>query len=101
MSLRWVDDDTLVLDVPSRRRSFYRQIEQRLHNYDPEALVRIARELLPWLDDVSSGRADFASVERNAGADWSGFERQALYEATQDFDFSRWWCGLLLMKLAI
>jgi hypothetical protein len=101
MSLRWVDDNSAVLSLPAHRQTFFQQVEQRLRAYDPGAQGRIEAELRAWLDDVSSGRADYASVERNAGADWNGYERQAIYDATQNWDFSRWWCGLLLMQLAI
>ena len=101
MALRWVDDDTPVRDLPRQRQEFYRQIEQAIRAHDPSAQARIEAELRVWLDDVSSGRADYASVERNARADWNGFERQAIYDASQNWDFSRWWCGLLLMRLAI
>jgi hypothetical protein len=31
----------------------------------------------------------------------TGLARQAIYDATDNWDFSRWWCGLLLMRLAI
>lgn len=101
MSLRWVDDNMPVLSLPAHRQAFYQQIEQILRNYDSGAQARIEAELRTWLDDVSNRRADYASVERNAGADWNGFERQVIYDATQDWNFSRWWCGLLLMRLAI
>jgi hypothetical protein len=101
MALRWVDDDAPILDVPAQRRHFYRQVEQRLHAHDPNAQPHIEAELRAWLDDVASGRADYASVERSAGDDWTGFARQAIYDATQSWDASRWWCGLLLMRLAI
>jgi hypothetical protein len=89
------------LDIPGNRRWFYRQIEDRLRSYDPGAQARIEDELRTWLDDVSSGRDDYTSVKRNALGDWDGFERMAIYDATHSFNFSRWWCGLLLMKLAI
>jgi hypothetical protein len=101
MALRWTNDDAPVLDLPRQRQQFYLHIEQVLRAHDPAAQARIEAELRVWLDDVSSGRADCASVEQNAGADWTGFERQAIYDATQNWDFSRWWCGLLLMRLAV
>ena len=78
MSLRWVDDNTPVLVLPRQRQKFYRQIEQTLRAHDPGAQARIEAELQTWLDDVSGGRADYASIERNVGADWNGFERQSI-----------------------
>ena len=101
MSLRWVDEDEPVKALPSRRRQFYERIEEQIREYDPDALRRIESELVTWLDDVSTGASDYASVKRNAGADWTGFERQTIYDVTENWDHSRWWCGLLLMKLAI
>ena len=101
MTLRWVDDNELVNAIPGNRRKFYREIEQSIRNLDPEALERMNLEIAGWLDDVVDGRADYASVKRNAGADWTGHERQAIFNATQDWNQSRWWCGLLLMKVAI
>ncbi|MGH7137355.1 MAG: hypothetical protein ACREHD_16550 [Pirellulales bacterium] len=101
MSLRWADDKAPVPSIPPQRLPFYQQVEARLRAYDPAAQQRIEAELRAWLDDVCTGIADYASVERNAGADWNGFERQAIYDVTQNWDHSRWWCGLLLMKLAI
>lgn len=101
MTLRWVDDDENVTETPSHRAAFYRQIEKIIRQHDATVQVRIENELRAWLDEVSSGNADYASVHRNAGSDWNGYERQAIYDATQDWNQSRWWCGLLLMKLAI
>ena len=101
MTLRWADNDELVDDIPGNRQQFYQRIEQSIHNLDPEALERMKREIAGWLHDVVDGRADYASVKRNAGADWTGHERQAIFDATQDWNRSRWWCGLYLMKAAI
>ena len=101
MTLRWVDDDEPVFDIPANRHAFYRRIEQAIHDLDPAAPSRVKQELTAWLDDVAARVADYASVQRNAGADWTPHERQAIFEATSDWNESRWWCGLLLMKLAI
>ena len=101
MTLRWVDNNELVEDIPGNRQQFYLEIEQSIRNLDPEALLRIKHEIAEWLDDIVHDRADYASVQRNAGADWEGHERQTIYDATQDWNRSRWWCGLVLMKVAI
>jgi len=82
MTLRWVDDDEDVTEIPPHRTAFYRQIEEMIREYDSTAQARIENELQAWLDDVSRANSDYSSVQRNAGSDWSGYERQAIYEAT-------------------
>ena len=101
MTLRWVEDDEPVIDIPASRRRFFRQVERAIHDLDPEALARVRHEISVWLDDVAARVSDHASVKDNAGADWSPYERQVIFDATEDWNFSRWWCGLLLMKLAM
>ena len=101
MTLRWVDDDEIAVDTPSNRKEFYRKIKEKIARENPEAQERIENEIRAWLDNVSRGIADYASVQRDAGADWTGFERQTIYDATENWNYSRWWCGLLLMELAI
>ena len=101
MTLRWVEDDEPVTDIPANRQWFFRQVERAINDLDPEALARVRPEISAWLDDVAARVTDHASVKQNACKDWNPYERQVIFNATENWDFSRWWCGLLLMKLAI
>lgn len=101
MALRWADSDVPVTQLPRSRRPFFEDVRRRLLVDDPSTEERIESEVRPWLDAVALGHEDLVSVKKCANSDWTGFERQAIFEVTEDMDESRWWLGLMLMNIAI
>jgi hypothetical protein len=98
VSLRFFYDQQNWTTVP--HYTFYQQVAAKIRRLDPQGVDKVLNEVTCWLDAIV-GTGNVTSVTFQAGLDWSQTDHQVIFDATNDFDQSRWWLGLALVEAAI
>lgn len=100
MSFRWFDESQPQVQLTARRQAFYDKCAAEVEAHAPGSIEQMTRYWHAQLREVIDGQRDGVKVD-TLGRDWNGTPFQAIYDALDDWNESRWFAGVLLMKSVI
>lgn len=97
MAFRWFDENGPQIVLAAERQAFYDKRAAAIEAHAPGSIEQMVRYWQVQLREVIDGNRDGVKVDA-LGSDWNGTPFQAIFDALDDWNESRWFAGILLMK---